>query len=45
MADWVGNPHPYSYVPHEFIHYTDKMSFWERTNNTSVGLLKHVGGN
>jgi glucuronosyltransferase len=43
MADWVGSPHPYSYVPDEFIHYTDKMNFWERTHNTIVSLLKHVG--
>jgi glucuronosyltransferase len=43
MADWVGSPHPYSYVPDEFIHYADKMSFWERTHNTIVSLLKHVG--
>ena len=43
MADWVGSPNPYSYVPDEFIDYTDKMNFWERTHNTVVCLLKHVG--
>jgi glucuronosyltransferase len=43
MADWVGSPHPYSYVPDEFIHYADKMSFCNRTHNTIVSLLKHVG--
>jgi len=43
MADWVGSPNPYSYVPDEFIEYTDKMNFWERTHNTIVYLLKHVG--
>jgi len=43
MADWVGSPNPYSYVPDEFIDYTDKMDFWERTHNTIVCLLKHVG--
>jgi glucuronosyltransferase len=43
MADWVGNPHPYSYVSDEFIHYTDKMNFWERTHNSIISLLKHVG--
>jgi glucuronosyltransferase len=42
MADWVGSPNPYSYVPDEFIDYTDKMNFWERTHNTIVCLLKHV---
>ena len=43
VADWVGSPNPYSYVPDEFIEYTDKMNFWERTHNTIVCLLKHVG--
>jgi glucuronosyltransferase len=43
MADWVGSPHPYSYVPDDFIGYTDKMNFWQRTHNTIVSLLKHVG--
>ena len=43
MADWVGSPHPYSYVPDEFIDYTDKMNIWERTHNTILCLLKHVG--
>ena len=26
-AGWVGNPNPFSYVPDEFIDYTDKMNF------------------
>ena len=43
MADWVGSPNPYSYVPDEFIGYTDMMNFWERTHNAIVCLLKHVG--
>jgi glucuronosyltransferase len=43
MADWVGSPNPYSYVPDEFVDYTDKMNFWQRTHNTIVCLLKHVG--
>jgi len=42
MADWVGSPNPYSYVPDESIDYTDKMNFWERTLNTILCLLKHV---
>jgi hypothetical protein len=42
MADWVGNPNPYSYVPDEFLHYTDKMNFWERMHNTIICVLKHV---
>ena len=43
MADWVGSPKPYSFVPDEFVGYTDKMNFWERTHNTILCLLKHVG--
>jgi glucuronosyltransferase len=42
MADWVGSPNPYSYVPDQSIDYTDKMNFWERTLNTILCLLKHV---
>jgi glucuronosyltransferase len=29
MADWVGNPNPYSYVPDQLVDYADKMNFWE----------------
>jgi len=43
MADWVGSPNPYSYVPVEFLGYKDRMNFWERLHNTVVGALKHVG--
>jgi glucuronosyltransferase len=43
MADWVGNPNPYSYVPDLLLDYADKMNFWQRTHNTIVYLLKHVG--
>ena len=43
MADWVGSPNPYSYVPDEFLDYTDKMNFWQRMYNTVFGTLKHVG--
>ncbi|XP_021912895.1 UDP-glucuronosyltransferase 2C1-like [Zootermopsis nevadensis] len=43
MADWVGSPNPYSYVPDEFLPYEDKMNFWERMYNTVVGTLRHVG--
>jgi glucuronosyltransferase len=42
MADWVGSPNPYSYVPDEYIDYTDKINFWERTHTIEC-LLKHVG--
>jgi glucuronosyltransferase len=42
MADWVGNPNPYSYVPDQLVDYADKMNFWQRTHNTIVYLLKHM---
>jgi len=43
MADWVGNPSPYSYVPDEFLGYSDKMNFFERMYNTILSTLKLVG--
>jgi glucuronosyltransferase len=43
MADWVGSPNPYSYVPDEFIDYTDKMNFWQRMHNTVLSTFKYVG--
>jgi len=43
MADWVGSPIPYSFVPDEFLEYTDKMNFWQRMYNTFLGTFKHVG--
>ena len=42
MAEWVGSPNPYSYVPDEFIDYTDKMNFWQRLYNTFLGTFKNV---
>ena len=42
MADWVGSPNPYSYVPDEFLDYTDKMNFWQRLYNTFLGTFKYV---
>jgi len=43
MAGWVGSPNPYSFVPDEFLEYTDKMNFSQRIYNTVLGTLKHVG--
>jgi len=43
MTDWVGRPNPYSFVPDEFIEYTDNMNFWLRMYNTVLGTFKHVG--
>jgi glucuronosyltransferase len=43
MAVWIGSPNPYSYVPDEFLEYTDKMTFWQRMYNTVLGTFKLVG--
>jgi glucuronosyltransferase len=43
MGDLVGSPNQYSCIPDELIGYKDKMNFWERTYNTIVNALKHVG--
>jgi glucuronosyltransferase len=43
VAEWVGNPKPYSFVPNELLHYTDRMNFWERMHNTFMGTFQHVG--
>ncbi|XP_049793182.1 UDP-glycosyltransferase UGT5-like isoform X11 [Schistocerca nitens] len=38
MADMVGNPTPYSYVPNPFLELGTHMSFLERLQNTLVGV-------
>jgi len=43
MADWVGSPNPFSFVPDELIEYTVKMNFWQRMYNTVLGTFKNVG--
>jgi glucuronosyltransferase len=43
MDNWVGNPHPYAYVPGAFVAYTDRMTFWERLSNTLNGVLEEIG--
>jgi len=43
MGNWVGNPNPYSYVPDGFIHYSDRMTFWERLTNTVIGEFVQIG--
>ncbi|PSN53928.1 hypothetical protein C0J52_02402 [Blattella germanica] len=37
MGDYVGNPHPYAYVPDLYSETTEHMTFWERLN-TAIGL-------
>jgi len=43
MADWVGSPNTYSYIPDKFIEYRDKINLWQRMYNTVLGTLKRVG--
>lgn len=33
---------PYSYCPHMFLDYSDKMSFWERLNNVYISLYDRM---
>jgi hypothetical protein len=40
--DLTGNPSPYSYVPHNFIEYTDKMNFYQRLHNTLLSLFENL---
>lgn len=35
----VGNPSPYSYVPHLYSEYHTRMSFWERLRNTAMYMF------
>ncbi|XP_055610278.1 UDP-glycosyltransferase UGT5-like [Uranotaenia lowii] len=32
----VGTPYPYAQIPHVFLSYTDRMTFWERFVNTAL---------
>ncbi|XP_017768996.1 PREDICTED: UDP-glucuronosyltransferase 1-9-like isoform X4 [Nicrophorus vespilloides] len=38
----IGNVDNPSYIPNQFMHFSDKMSFLERLENTFVYLLSHV---
>ena len=40
--DLTQNPSPYSYVPHNFVSYTDQMDFSERTINTIVSQFENI---
>ena len=40
--DLTQNPSPYSYVPHNFVSYTDEMNFYERTINTIVSQFENI---
>ncbi|CAO1423146.1 unnamed protein product [Diamesa serratosioi] len=40
--DLTKNPSPYSYVPHNFVSYTDEMDFYERTINTIVSQFENI---
>lgn len=40
--DLTQNPAPYSYVPHNFVSYTDEMNFHERLINTIVSQFENI---
>lgn len=40
--DLVGTPSPLSYVPHPFLSFTDRMTFWERVANTIMTGFERV---
>ncbi|PSN51259.1 hypothetical protein C0J52_11767 [Blattella germanica] len=42
MGDWLGNPHPYSYVPDIFLGGSDRMDFIERLLNTISGTIWRI---
>ena len=41
--EMTGNQSPFSYVPHPFLSFTDKMSFKERIYNTLMSVIENVG--
>jgi glucuronosyltransferase len=43
MDNWVGNPHPYAYVPSAFTTYSDRMTFSERLVNSLHGVFLGIG--
>ncbi|XP_069696750.1 UDP-glycosyltransferase UGT5-like [Periplaneta americana] len=43
VGDWVGNTAPYSYVPNNYLPYTERMNFWQRFINTLFGTYILVG--
>ena len=38
----TGNQSPFSYVPHPFLSFTDKMSFKERLYNTLLSIVENI---
>ncbi|XP_049946280.1 UDP-glycosyltransferase UGT5-like [Schistocerca serialis cubense] len=42
IADMVGNPTPYSYVPNAFLQLTTRMNFLERVQNTLAGIIPSI---
>lgn len=38
----AGNPHPLSYIPNLKLAFTDHMTFWERAQNTFVGIMELI---
>ncbi|XP_036331656.1 UDP-glycosyltransferase UGT5-like [Rhagoletis pomonella] len=42
MSQMFGIMSPWSYVPHGFLPFTDRMSFWERLQNTFYSLCEDL---
>lgn len=38
----TGNPTAFSYVPHPFLEFTDKMNFGQRLKNTWFSIVDHI---
>jgi len=43
MDEWVGNPSPYAYIPQVFLHFNEKMNFWQRMFNALSELYIKLG--
>jgi hypothetical protein len=43
MGGWVANLYTFSYVPHAFSDYSDRMSLWQKMLNTLYGIFFRVG--
>jgi len=41
-SDLVGTPSPASYVPHSLLRFSDRMNFWERTQNLGFQVYEFI---
>nr|QPA18384.1 UDP-gluconosyltransferase [Trialeurodes vaporariorum] len=45
VAQLLGQPHSFSYIPDFRLPYTDQINFWGRIHNTAVGMYEILAGN